>query len=142
MDKLRLFGIAIIFFAALASPAFAGKTSFTGDLKGSSEVPPTDSAATGKAEATYDDSTKTLTWTITYSGLSGKAMAAHFHGPAKEGENAGPMITISPLESPMKGSAVLTDDQSKALTSGNMYINVHTVKHPDGEIRGQVKPAT
>jgi hypothetical protein len=52
------------------------------------------------------------------------------------------MITISPLESPMKGSAVLTDDQSKALTSGNMYINVHTVKYPDGEIRGQLKPAT
>ena len=58
MDKLRLFGIAIIFLAALASPAFAGKTSFTADLKGSSEVPPTDSAATGKAEASYDDSTQ------------------------------------------------------------------------------------
>jgi hypothetical protein len=69
-------------------------------------------------------------------------MAAHFHGPAKEGEDAGPMITISPLESPMKGSAVLTDDQSKAVTNGNMYINVHTAKNPDGEIRGQLKPAT
>jgi len=52
------------------------------------------------------------------------------------------MITISSLESPMKGSAVLTDDQSQALTSGNMYINVHTAKNPDGEIRGQLKPAT
>ena len=142
MDKLRLFGVAIIFFAAVASPAFAGKTSFTADLKGSSEVPPTDSTATGKADVTYDDSSKTLTWTITYSGLSGPATAAHFHGPAREGENAGPMITISPLASPIKGSAVLTDDQSKALTSGNIYINVHTAKYPNGEIRNQLKPAS
>ena len=51
------------------------------------------------------------------------------------------MVTISPLESPMKGSVVLTDDQSKALISGNMYVNVHTGKDPDGEIRGQLKPA-
>jgi hypothetical protein len=38
--------------------------------------------------------------------------AAHFHGPAKEGENADPMITIKQLDSPMKGSATLTEDQS------------------------------
>ena len=83
-----------------------------------------------------------LTWTITYSGLSGKATAAHLHGPAKEGENAGPMITLSPLASPIKGSAILTDDQSKALTGGEIYINVHTAKYPDGDIRGQVTPAS
>ena len=60
------------------------------------------------------------------------------------------MITLSPLASPIKGSAILTDDQSKALTGGNMYINVHTAKYPnvhtakypDGEIRGQVTPAS
>lgn len=135
MDKLRLIGVAIIFFAAHASPAFAGKTSFTADLKGTSEVPATDSTASRKADATYDDSTESLTWTITYSGLSGPATAAHFHGPAREGEIAGPMITISPLASPVKRAAVLTDDQSKALTGGTVYINVHTAKYPNGEIR-------
>ena len=52
------------------------------------------------------------------------------------------MITISPLASPMKGAAVLTEDQAKALLGGNMYINVHSAKYPDGEIRGQLTPAS
>jgi CHRD domain len=51
------------------------------------------------------------------------------------------MITIKQLDSPMKGSATLTEDQIKALTGGEMYINVHTAKYPDGEIRGQLAPA-
>ena len=37
---------------------------------------------------------------------------------------------------------ILTEDQSKALMSGHMYINVHTAKYPDGEIRGQLTPAS
>jgi hypothetical protein len=42
----------------------------------------------------------------------------------------------------VKRAAVLTDDQSKALTGGTVYINVHTAKYPNGEIRGQLKPAS
>jgi hypothetical protein len=51
------------------------------------------------------------------------------------------MITVSPLQSPIKGAAILKDNQAKALTAGDMYIDVHSAKFPDGEIRGQVKPA-
>jgi CHRD domain len=58
------------------------------------------------------------------------------------GRNADTMITLSPLQSPIKGAAILTEEQAKALTGGNMYINVHTAKYPDGEIRGQLKPAS
>ena len=141
MNKFCVFAITIIALATVASPAAATKTAYIADLNGSSEVPPTDSKATGKADFTYDDTTKTLTWTITYSGLSDKAKAAHLHGPAKEDDNAGPMITLSPLASPIKGSAILTEDQAEALTGGNMYVNVHTAKYPDGEIRGQLKAA-
>ena len=141
MNKLLVVAIASILSTAFASAVLAEKTAFTADLKGPSEVPPTDSTGTGKAEVTYDDASKMLTWTITYSGLSGNAIAAHFHGPAIEGENAGPMVPIKQLDSPMKGSATLTEDQSKALKGGKMYINVHTAKYPDGEIRGQLAPA-
>ena len=142
MNNPRVFVIAMIFFAAVASIARGETTAFTAELKGSSEVPTTESNAKGKAEVTYDGSTKTLRWTISYWGLTGSATAAHFHGPAREGENAGVMITISPLPSPMKGAAILTEDQSKALVAGNMYINVHTAKYPDGEIRGQLTPSS
>jgi hypothetical protein len=141
MNKLIILAIAAIFSAAFTSSVLAEKTAFTADLKGASQVPPIDSAGTGKADVTYDDASKMLTWTITYSGLSGPVTAAHFHGPAGKGENAGPMIPIKQLDSPMKGSATLTEDQVKALTGGQMYVNVHTAKYPDGEIRGQVAPA-
>jgi hypothetical protein len=142
MHKPGVVAITTIAFVFVASPTFAGETAYIADLKGAFEVPPTDSKATGKGNFTYDGASKKLTWTITYSGLSAEAKAAHLHGPAKEGENAGPMITLSPLQSPIKGAAILTEDQVKALTGGNMYVNVHTAQYPDGEIRGQVKPAS
>lgn len=141
MNKPLMLAIALILSTGFAFPVLAAKTAFTADLKGTSQVPPNDSAGTGKAEVSYDDASHMLTWTITYSGLTGDATAAHFHGPAKEGENAGPMIPITQLDSPMKGSATLTEDQSQALTGGKMYVNVHTAKYPDGEIRGQLAPA-
>ncbi|MFX8211207.1 CHRD domain-containing protein, partial [Acinetobacter baumannii] len=59
------------------------------DLKGSNEVPPNNSSGSGKAEATFDTDTKTLTSTITFAGLTGPAMGAHFHGPSEAGKNAG-----------------------------------------------------
>jgi hypothetical protein len=140
MNKLRGSVITIIFFG-FTSSALAETTAFTADLRGSFEVPPTDSKAKGSAELTYDESTRKLRWTITYRGLAGKTISAHFHGPANEGENAKTMITISPLASPIKGAAILTEDQAKALLGGYMYIDVHSAKYPDGEIRGQLTPA-
>ena len=44
--------------------------SYVADLKGASEVPPTDSKGTGKVNATSDAASKKRTWTITYSGLT------------------------------------------------------------------------
>jgi hypothetical protein len=63
-------------------------------------------------------------------------MAAHFHGPAAFGANASPTIPIAKPESPITGSAVLTDAQIADLQAGNWYFNVHTAANPGGEIRG------
>jgi hypothetical protein len=62
MHKLGVFAIISIALVAVASPTFAGETAYIADLKGASEVPPTDSKATGKADFTYDDASKKLTW--------------------------------------------------------------------------------
>src|SRR5262249_58853783 len=82
------------------------------DMKGRSEVPPVQSAGKGAVTATYDPGTKVLTWEGNFSGLSGPATAAHFHGPAEVGKNAAPVIWISEkgqnLSSPFKGHATLT----------------------------------
>ena len=142
MTKLRLVAIAMIVLPLVASRAVTETTAFTAELNGSSPAPPTDSKARGKGDFTYDDTSKKLTWTITYWGLSDKAKSAHLHGPASEGANADTMITVSPLQSPIKGAAILKDNQAEALTAGDMYIDVHSAKYPDGEIRGQLKPAS
>src|SRR5215510_12298878 len=141
MNKRRLIAIAMIALAHVSSSSVADTTTFTADLNGTSQVPPTDSKSKGKGQFLYDDKSKKLSWTITYWGVSDKAKAAHLHGPASEGANADKMITVSPLQSPIKGAAILMEDQVKALTGGDMYIDVHSAKYPDGEIRGQLKPA-
>jgi|RhiMetdeSRZDD1v2_1073273.scaffolds.fasta_scaffold1012337_2 CHRD domain len=116
--------------------SFAANVKYKADLKGSKEVPAADSAATGKANITYDDKSKKLSWVVTYSGLSGEPTAAHFHGPAAAGKNAGPVVDIS--GDIKKGSAELTAEQAADLKAGKWYLNIHTEKFPDGEIRGQV----
>ena len=130
--------LAVLVLLALASSAFAETVTYTAALKGADEVPPNDTKGTGMVEAKYDTATMKLSYTVTYSGLTGAATAAHFHGPAKPGANAGPIITLENLASPIKGEATLTADQAKSLGDGMWYLNVHTAAHPPGEIRGQL----
>jgi len=81
-------------------------------------------------------------WKGTVSGLSGNATAAHFHGPAEAGKNAGVMVPASgPAAGSFEGTATLTDDETKALMAGQTYFNVHTAANPGGELRGQVVKA-
>jgi len=97
------------------------------------------SAGKGAATATLDTATKTLTWDVEYSGLSGPATAAHIHGPADPGKDAGVVVPFTgSLASPIKGSATLTDAQIGQLESGKWYINIHTAANKGGEIRGQL----
>lgn len=131
--------IAVLALGAIAwaGPASAEKLKAT--LNGKSEVPATTSSGTGTADLDYDAASKKLSWTVTYSGLSGPATAAHFHGPAEPGKNAGVAVAIpNATSSPVKGSATLTDAQAADLLGGKYYVNIHTAANPGGEIRGQV----
>jgi len=125
---------------ALTSRAKAAGTTFKADMKGSSEVPSNTTSGTGSATVTLDGDK--ITWNVTFSGLTGPATAAHIHGPAPEGKNAGVLIWLStkgkPATSPLTGSATLTAAQASDLTNGQCYVNVHTAKNPGGEIRGQL----
>ena len=125
-----------------AKPSQAAPMKFKADMSGASEVPPTTTSGKGTVTATYDPATKVLTWEGNFSGLSGPATAAHFHGPAEVGKNAAPAVWISEkgqnLASPFKGTATLTDAQAADLEKGLWYANVHTEANKGGEIRGQV----
>ncbi len=135
----RAYIAAIAMAATLAAaPAFAATMNYTASLSGKTEVPATTSAGTGEMLGSLDTVTKTLSYTVTYNGLSGAATAAHIHGPADVGKNAGVMLPFAAPANPISGKATLTDDQMKALESGMTYVNVHTAANPGGEIRGQV----
>lgn len=128
--------VALVF----AVSAHAKTEKFEAKLDGASESPATTSKGTGKAELKYDDATKKLTYTIEYKGLSGDAVAAHFHGPADKGANGGVELPITVGPSPIKGEATLDDAKAADLAAGKWYVNIHTKENPMGEIRGQVEP--
>ena len=137
MTKAIFATLALTATVVVAGPAFAEK--FKAALDGKSEVPPTASTGTGTADIDYDPATKKLSWKLTYTGLTGPAKAAHFHGPAEPGKNAGVEVAIpGATSSPAEGSATLTDAQAADLAAGKLYVNVHTAANPGGEIRGQV----
>jgi hypothetical protein len=139
---VEIAGAALAAFFLLNTPSYAQVVRFAATLSGAQEVPPTSSKGTGMLSASYDETTKKLSWTITYSGLTGTPVAAHFHGPAQPGENA-PIEVPAPHaeKNPIQGSAVLTSKEASDILGGKMYFNIHTKAHPAGEIRGQVKEA-
>jgi hypothetical protein len=120
------------------TPLQAKTIHFSTALNGASEVPRNTTSGTGTVKADLDTATNAFTYTVTYTGLTGPATMAHFHGPAAPGANAPPIVVIKSLQSPIKDSAVLTGDQAKDLQAGKWYFNVHTAAHPGGEIRGQL----
>jgi hypothetical protein len=137
MTKTMFATLAFATAVAFAGPAFADK--YKASLDAKSEVPPNASTATGSADIDYDPASKKLSWKVTYSGLSGPPTAAHFHGPAEAGKNAGVAVAIPGIATPpTEGSATLTDAQAADFLAGKYYVNVHTQANPGGEIRGQV----
>jgi hypothetical protein len=136
-----LAGLAVATVLATV-PATAETMSFKADLKGAEEVPPTTSKGAGSLTATYDSTGKKLSWKGNVTGLTGAPTAAHFHGPAEPGKNAGPIVPVPGLkEGSFEGSATLTDEQAKMLAAGQTYFNVHTAANPGGEVRGQLMKA-
>jgi len=139
--RLGLIVATAVLSLSVAGLAGAATLRFATALKGSDEVPPNTTAGVGHVAAKLDTVSKAFTYVVTYSGVTGPATMAHFHGPAAPGTNAPPIITMKSLASPIKGAETLTDDQIADLKAGKWYFNVHTAAHPSGEIRGQLPAA-
>lgn len=126
-----------------AAPSSAGgEQVYTATLGASEEVPPSSSQGRGTAEVRVDPGSRQLRWTLNWSGLTGPATAAHIHGPAARGANAGVIVPFAGVSGGASGSAqgtgTLTQAQYDDLMGGRTYVNVHTAQHPGGEIRGQL----
>jgi len=113
-------------------------------LTGQSETPPTSTSGRGTAVVDYDRATRTVSWEVSWGGLSGPATAAHFHGPGLPGQTAPVALSLSPAgvppTSPAIGSAEIDEAKAADLLAGKWYLNIHTAANPNGEIRGQVMP--
>lgn len=102
------------------------------------------SQSTGQAVVTFDATTRTLRWEVTYSGLTSSITSGHIHAPARTGVTGPAAITIANngQPSPISSGAIYNT------TLGNLayidaelsYINIHTQTNPEGEIRGQLRP--
>ncbi|HEY3889552.1 MAG TPA: CHRD domain-containing protein [Caulobacteraceae bacterium] len=136
---VKAFVMAAALVVLTAGAANAALFNVDATLKGADEVPPNTTAGSGTVTATLDTTAKSFSYAVRYSGLTGPASAAHFHGPAAPGVNAPPVITMTSLTSPIQGTTTLTDAQIADLQAGKWYFNVHTAAHPGGEIRGQLK---
>jgi CHRD domain len=79
-----------------------------------------------------------LKWKLTFSSLTGKALAAHIHR-GKAGV-AGPVIVplCGPCRNGQTGTVKITKATVATLEGHRAYVNVHTAKNAGGEIRGQV----
>jgi hypothetical protein len=135
--------LRLVPLAAAAVLALAGCSSMeSGRPLGAALTGANNPQASGQANVSYDPSTKLAKWTVSYSGLSGPATMAHFHGPAGPGANAPPVIWLSPqgqpVPNPIVGEATLNEAQAQQLLGGQWYVNIHTAANPAGEARGQV----
>jgi len=99
------------------------------------------SNATGSVMGTFTPSTRVLTYTIIFSGLTGNAAAGHLHfGDAR---HSGP-VTVPFSNVPaatrglLTGTATLTQMQADSLLAGRIYTNIHTAANPGGEIRANL----
>jgi hypothetical protein len=128
-----------MFIASLllgTSAAQAENISLVAHLFGSSEVPGTQSDAFAEAQFTYDSASHALQYYVNYDGVA--PAKVDLHGPAAAGEKAASVLNIPLSVSPISGTVQLTPAQAGDLLAGKIYLDIHSQKYPDGEIRGQI----
>lgn len=155
MQRKRL-AIVVAALALLALPGTASavdptQPAYGGPMTGAQEVPAVVTTATGQGTAVISADGSTITYIVTYSGLSGTVNASHIHTGAA-GVAGGVILPLTPGPSPMSGTltaanftasgSVTTFAQAvAAIRAGTTYFNLHTTANPGGEIRGQILAA-
>ncbi|XID96239.1 CHRD domain-containing protein [Paenibacillaceae bacterium WGS1546] len=129
---------------------------FSAILNGRNEVPPVRTNATGNATFRLNRAGDRLSFRLVVRDIK-KVTQAHIHlgpkgvngpivaflfGPSKFGISVRRgvvrgTLTRNDLVGPLSGRTI--QDLVREIKRGNAYVNVHTIQHPDGEIRGQIR---
>jgi hypothetical protein len=135
LHRSVVFGAAFLAVLALTPATSAQLLTGSTKLRGTQEVPPNTSAATGTATYSLDLGTNTFSWAIEWSGVT--SVAGHFHGAAPVGINGGVQIGFG-TANPNTGSTAVGAGVSQSIQDGLLYANVHSAVFGGGEIRAQV----
>lgn len=151
--------------AALIPTSSIAAVKFQGVLSSSNEVPANPSTGTGLAKAIINDARDTITFMVSFSGLTAPTTAAHIHCcTGAPGSNTGVAIetptlpgfplgvtsgnfinSFNLLDANNYNPAFVTNNGGTAATArdalvagmfkGQSYFNIHTSFRPGGEIR-------
>ncbi len=102
------------------------------------EVPPTPSNGAGVALVSIDLGTSDISFDLRNAGLTSAETAAHIHGFAPPGANAGVLMNLN-LGARKLGLWNYGAGNRGDVLSGLTYFNIHTTNFPAGEIRGQIQ---
>jgi hypothetical protein len=111
-------------------------TEYDATLSGAQVVPPVTTQAASTAQFFLQDDGVTLTYQIDLSMVEGAtAVNVHVGSP---GDVAPVAHALTPVGAMMTGKITLTADEATALTTNRLYVDVQTMAHSGGEIRGQI----
>jgi hypothetical protein len=136
-----LIGALIVGALLAVTPGSAETLHFRATLA-PSEAQPSSRGPVGVADLTLDTESKVLSWKVSYSGLSGPLIGAHFKAPPEPGSSIGATMDLAPpLTNPVISSTRLNDIQIGDLRAGLWSVNLLTAKNPHGEISGELQRA-
>jgi hypothetical protein len=133
--------VGCVALAGVAGAAPNASTQVSAKLTAKAEIPAqavANSKGTGSFTGTLTG--RKLSWKLTFGSLTGPALAAHIHlgKTGKAGNVIVPLCAGAKCKSGLHGTSTLTAATVAALKKGGTYVNVHTAKNPNGEIRGQI----
>jgi hypothetical protein len=161
MLVVAVVGIGFVAACDDDEPTAPSNITYTATLRGTTEVPTNTSAGTGLWTGVYNPTTKIVTYTMTFQGLSGTASASHIHGPATPTTSVGVIFNFASPPTGHTGTLTLSgasgsangtinianaitatisgDSLIKMFDAGAAYVNVHsTPNFGGGEIRGTI----
>lgn len=115
----------------------------SGDASGSQVVPGVPGSAGGKISGSYNPKSRVLTYSSTWTGLTGPPTSGGFYNGSAgtNGTATGDPFTIaggSYTSGSANGTMTLSEEQATQLIAGHWYYTYKTIAYPEGEIRGQV----
>jgi hypothetical protein len=135
---LRQSRIAIAVAALAAFGGTASASEVHVKLSGAQEVPAVTTTASGTGTFKVEDD-MSISGDVKTTGVKGIAAHIHEGAPGVNGGVAVPLTMKGEHEWTVPAGTKLTAAQMQALKAGNLYVNVHSDAHKDGEIRGQLK---